>query len=118
MLHNVASDQSLRSLLTGFAIKIKTKVTNRPDTSTMTNGQVQHITEEESTSIQWVKLFFPDLGNPASLSSQEFLKMLVSLSQKQTELPYLFGYKIFFHFLIKNFYQSYLDLGILKVNKT
>ena len=56
MSYNVASDQDLQCLLTGFSIKDRIKVTNRPDTPNMTNGLVQHITEEESISIQWVNL--------------------------------------------------------------
>ena len=48
--HNVASDQDLHCLLTGFSIK------NRPDTPKMTNGLVQHKTVEESNSKQWVKI--------------------------------------------------------------
>ena len=53
MPHNVASDQGLHCLLTGFSIKDKIKVTKM--TSYMTNGLVQHIIVEESTNMQWVK---------------------------------------------------------------
>ena len=56
--HNVASDQGLQCLLTGFCIKNRIKATIRPDTPKMTNRLVQHITVEESTSIQWVKRCF------------------------------------------------------------
>ena len=52
MPHSVASDQGLHCLLTGFSIKNKIKATNRPNTPKMTNGLIQHITVEESTSIQ------------------------------------------------------------------
>ena len=54
MPHNVASDQGLQCMLTGFSIKDRTKATSRPSTSRMTNGLVQHIIVEESTIIQWV----------------------------------------------------------------
>ena len=53
MPHNVASDQGLHCLLTGFSIKDRIKAKHIPDTTKMTNGPVQHITVEESTSIQW-----------------------------------------------------------------
>ena len=52
MPHNVASDQGLHCLLTGFSIKNEIKATNRPDTPKMKNRLVQHITVEKSTSIQ------------------------------------------------------------------
>ena len=52
--HNVASDQRLYCLLTGFSIKTRIKARNRPDTPKLTNGLLQHITVEESTSIQGV----------------------------------------------------------------
>ena len=52
MPHNVASGQGLHCLLTGFLIKIRIK--NRPSTPKMTNELTQHITVNESTSIQWV----------------------------------------------------------------
>ena len=56
MPHNVASDQGLQCLLTGFSIKkIEYRQQNRPDTPKMTNGLIKYITVEESTSIQWVK---------------------------------------------------------------
>ena len=55
MPHNVASDQGLHCLLTGFSIKNGIKVT-RPDMPKMTTGCIQHITVELSTSIQWVKV--------------------------------------------------------------
>ena len=55
MPHNVASDQGLQCLLTGFSIKNLIKVTNRPGNPRMTNGLIQQITVEESTSIQWVE---------------------------------------------------------------
>ena len=56
--HNVASDQDLHCLLTGFSIKTRKKGQKTPDTPKMTNGLVEHITVEESTSIhvQWVKV--------------------------------------------------------------
>ena len=54
MPHNVASDQGLHCLLTGFSIKYRIKATNKPDIPKMTNGLVQHITVEESISIQRV----------------------------------------------------------------
>ena len=54
MPHNVASDQGLHCSLTGFSIKKRIKVTNRPNTPKMTNGLIQHIIVEETTSIQWV----------------------------------------------------------------
>ena len=54
--HNVASDQSLYCLLTGFSIKNRIKRQNRPNTFKMTNEIIQHITAEESTRIQWVKI--------------------------------------------------------------
>ena len=46
MPHNVASDQGLHCLLTGFSIKNEYRQQNRPDTPKMTNGLVQHITVE------------------------------------------------------------------------
>ena len=54
----MASDQCLQCLLTGFSIENRIKATYRPDTFKMTNGLVQHIIVEESTSTQWVKLHF------------------------------------------------------------
>ena len=51
MPHNVASDQGLHCLLTGFSIKNTLKVTNRLDTLKRTNGLIQHITVEKSTSV-------------------------------------------------------------------
>ena len=56
MPHNVASDQGLYCLLTEFFIKNRLKVKNRPDAPKMTNGLVQHITVQKSTSIQWVNV--------------------------------------------------------------
>ena len=53
--HDVASDQGLHSLLTGYPNKNRTKAKNRPDTSKMANRFLQHITAEKSTNIQWVK---------------------------------------------------------------
>ena len=55
MPHKVASDLGQHYLVTGFSIKNRIKVANRPDTSKMTNGLVQHIIVEKSTCIQWVK---------------------------------------------------------------
>ena len=57
MPHNVASDQGLHCLLTGFSIKNKKKKKRHKisDTRKITKGLVQHITVEESTSRQWVK---------------------------------------------------------------
>ena len=55
MPHNVASNQGLHCLLTGFSIKNRIKPQNRSDAPKMTNRLIQHITVEESTSIQWVK---------------------------------------------------------------
>ena len=52
----MASDQGLQCLLTGLSIKNRLNHQNRPDTLEMTNGLVQHITVEESTSIQLVKV--------------------------------------------------------------
>ena len=57
MPHNVATDVSLHCLLTGVSIKNSIKATNRLDTPKMTNGVIQHITMEESTSRQWVNLY-------------------------------------------------------------
>ena len=55
MTHNIVSDQGLHCLRTGISIKNRIKVKkNRPDTPKMTHGLVQHITVEESTSIQLV----------------------------------------------------------------
>ena len=55
MPHDVASDQGLQCLLTGFSIKkYRLKATKYADTPNMTIGLIQHITAEESTSIQWV----------------------------------------------------------------
>ena len=59
MPHNVASDLGLHCWLTGFSITNRIKATIRPDTPKMTNGLIQHITVEESISIQWVKYDFP-----------------------------------------------------------
>ena len=57
MPHDVASDQGLHCLLIGFSIQNRIKVTkNSPDTPKMTTGLVQHITMEESTSMQRVEL--------------------------------------------------------------
>ena len=56
--HHVASGQGLQCFATCnriFHQKMNKSDKNRPDTSKMTNGLVQHITVEESTSIQWVK---------------------------------------------------------------
>ena len=55
MPRNVASDLGLHCLFTGFSVKNGIKPQNRTDTPKMTNRCVQHITVEESTSIQWVK---------------------------------------------------------------
>ena len=44
--YNVASDQGLHSLLTGFSIKNNIKAKNRPDTPKMKNGLVQNIRVE------------------------------------------------------------------------
>ena len=51
---HVASNQGLHCLLTGFSIKNRIKRQNRSDTPKMTNELVQHITVEESISIQRV----------------------------------------------------------------
>ena len=58
MPYNVASDHGLHCLLTGFFIKNGTKLGHiiRPNTPKVTNGLIQHITVEESTSIQWVSI--------------------------------------------------------------
>ena len=49
--HNVGSDLRQQCLLKVFPSKNKIKATKRPDTSKMTNGLVQRITVEESTSM-------------------------------------------------------------------
>ena len=54
MPHDVVSDQGQHCLLTGLSIKNRIKATNRPDNPKMTNRLVQHITVEESISIQEV----------------------------------------------------------------
>ena len=56
--HNVASYQGLSCLLTGFSIKHRIKAQNQTNTPKITNGLAQHITVEESTSIQWAKFFY------------------------------------------------------------
>ena len=55
MPHNVASDQVLQCLLTGFSIKNRIKVIKRPDNPTNDKWTHPIITVEESTRIQWVK---------------------------------------------------------------
>ena len=49
--HNVASDKGLHCLLNGFSIKNRIKATKKTHHPKMTNGLVQHIIVEESTSI-------------------------------------------------------------------
>ena len=44
--HNMASDQGLHCVLTGFPSMIEQKQNNRPDTPKKTNRFVQHITVE------------------------------------------------------------------------
>ena len=55
MPHNVASDQGLQCLLTGFSIKNRIK-SDKIDLAPiiMTNGLVLYKTVKESTSLQWV----------------------------------------------------------------
>ena len=68
--------------------RIKTQ--NRPDTPKMTNGPVQHITVEESTSIQWVQLcvelfdlalFFYHTQTDKTQLSAEFLLQRVTTAE-------------------------------------
>ena len=54
MPHNVASYQGLHCLLTGFPIKNRIKVTKQTQHPLNNSRLVQHVTVEESTSIQWV----------------------------------------------------------------
>ena len=65
MPHNVASDLGAQCLLMGFFTKTRMKGTKKPDTPKTTNGLVQHITVEESTSIQWVKRIYFTRSNYA-----------------------------------------------------
>ena len=57
MIRRHIIDQALHCLLTGFSIKNRKKRQNKPDTPKMTNGLVQHIKVEDSTtSIQLVRV--------------------------------------------------------------
>ena len=92
MAHNVASDQGLHCLLTGFSMKNRIKTQNRPNTPKMTNGLVQHITVEESTSTRWVKraIFF--------CKSRSLLRKLVKMETVEVHslnmYTFTFNYQI------------------------
>ena len=49
--HDVASDQGLHCLISGFSKKNELKRQNRPDIPKITNELIQHIRVKESTSI-------------------------------------------------------------------
>ena len=57
MPHNVASVQGLQCLLTGFFHKNRIKVIKETlYPPKMTNGLIEYITVEESTSTEWVQV--------------------------------------------------------------
>ena len=79
MPHNVASDQGLHCLLTGFSVENGIKAKNSPDTPKITNELVQNIMVEESTNIQWVTNNIIETETHNKLSQQDLFSLQIKL---------------------------------------